>query len=116
MHNKANCKATCFQTNTYKNSRPYVYQKPPPNTKLNPKDKIYVLCFRQPKEIDIIDSDDEDRDKLKGNNVLNKYNLRTKLTGEDGKIDLEIAIIVYFLTLVIQNDLFIGVQLTFQQT
>ena len=76
---------------TYLNSRPYVYQKPPPNTRLNPKDKIYVQCFRQPKEIDIIDSDDEDRDKMKGNNVLNKYNLRTKLTGEDGKIDLEIA-------------------------
>ena len=76
---------------TRHNSRPYVYLKPPPNTKLHPKDRVYVLSSKQPKEIDLIDSDDEDKDRLKGNNVLSKYNLRTKLVGEDGKIDLEIA-------------------------
>lgn len=76
---------------TKKNSRPYVYLKPPPDTILNPKDKVYVLSPKQPKELDYLDSDDEDREKVDGNNILNKYNLRTKLVAEDGKIDLEIA-------------------------
>jgi potassium large conductance calcium-activated channel subfamily M alpha protein 1 len=33
-----------------KNSKPYVFLKPPYDVKLNNKDRIYVLSIKQPKE------------------------------------------------------------------
>ena len=34
----------------YNNTRPYVFVKPPPDVRIDQKDKVFVLCPKQPKE------------------------------------------------------------------
>ncbi|KAL4469404.1 hypothetical protein ABPG74_004657 [Tetrahymena malaccensis] len=73
------------------NSKPYVFLKPSADSKTNPKDKIYVLSIKQPKESD----EYQVETNILQNQQYTGINIKSKLQGDDGRIDMEIARSIY---------------------
>lgn len=72
--------------------KPYVYLKPNADTKLSPKDKVYVLSSKQPKGFDITDLEEEEKNHMAA--TISEgvaANIRSRLTGEEGKVDTDTA-------------------------
>ncbi|KAL4487940.1 hypothetical protein ABPG72_022800 [Tetrahymena utriculariae] len=77
--------------NSNNNSKPYVFLKPSANSKTSPKDKMYVLSIKQPKESDSYQMENN----ILQNQQFTGINIKSKLQGDDGRIDMEIARSIY---------------------
>ncbi|EGR27459.1 hypothetical protein IMG5_195710 [Ichthyophthirius multifiliis] len=83
-----------------KNIKPYVYLNPPSDHILNSKDQVYVLSIKQPKE-KMADQKEDDNKQL--NNQFPNINLKSKLQGEEGRTDIDIARQLFKLSQEISN-------------
>ena len=72
------------------NNKPYVFLKPPSDVKLSMRDRIFVLSGKQPKETD--DNQGLSMGNLGHQNpTTNQFTFKSKLHGEEGRVDLEFA-------------------------
>ncbi|KAL4469405.1 hypothetical protein ABPG74_004658 [Tetrahymena malaccensis] len=76
--------------NANKNNKPYVFLKPSADVKTSPKDKVYVLSIKQPKE-QKIDIEEGSQFQQQQQQQYPNMNLKSKLQGEEGRIDVDIA-------------------------
>jgi len=74
------------------NARSYVYIKPPKIVKVVSKDRVFVMCNKQPKGFDT-NYEDEERNNLIKALVQDgsAATIKSSLTGEEGRLDTEVA-------------------------
>eukprot|EP01016_Furgasonia_blochmanni_P044120 TRINITY_DN6096_c0_g1_i1.p2 TRINITY_DN6096_c0_g1~~TRINITY_DN6096_c0_g1_i1.p2 ORF type:complete len:153 (+),score=47.38 TRINITY_DN6096_c0_g1_i1:61-459(+) len=76
-----------YQRRVHGNERPFVYLKPPPDLIIDEKDKAFVLSSKQP-----LETDNSSHDKRKGfDEGLITTEIKSRLTGEEGRLDTELA-------------------------
>eukprot|EP01017_Pseudomicrothorax_dubius_P051183 TRINITY_DN9807_c0_g2_i5.p1 TRINITY_DN9807_c0_g2~~TRINITY_DN9807_c0_g2_i5.p1 ORF type:complete len:188 (-),score=53.08 TRINITY_DN9807_c0_g2_i5:60-623(-) len=77
---------------TKKNNRPYVFIKPDADIKLEPKDKVYVLSGKQPEDTEN-PLEQSEKYGSKANLRKGTTNFRSRLNGEEGRIDVDLSLI-----------------------
>eukprot|EP01015_Nassula_variabilis_P008394 TRINITY_DN16658_c0_g1_i1.p3 TRINITY_DN16658_c0_g1~~TRINITY_DN16658_c0_g1_i1.p3 ORF type:complete len:144 (+),score=32.64 TRINITY_DN16658_c0_g1_i1:64-495(+) len=74
----------------YNNARPYVFIKPPEDTKLDEQDQVFVFCLRQPRDEEGRGYGHEDH-PFQANTEGVQIEIKTRLLGKEGENDVEIA-------------------------
>ncbi|CAD8066859.1 unnamed protein product [Paramecium sonneborni] len=70
------------------NNKPYVFLKPPMDVVISSKDRVYVLSAKQPKEPE---NNLDDEINQGQENTSQYYNIKSKLQGEEGRVDIEFS-------------------------
>ncbi|CAK75823.1 unnamed protein product (macronuclear) [Paramecium tetraurelia] len=70
------------------NNKPYVFLKPPMDVVVSCKDRLYVLSGKQPKEQENVVEDENNFGQAA---APQQYNIKSKLQGEEGRVDIEFS-------------------------